>query len=133
MDYVVDMVVRSTYISGVGNRAEALAWLNTVRVDGTNWTPWIKTVVHYYNGCVPGSCSVYEQRYGHYDGAVRTMLGELGEEFWYEGVVVNQACSDVPAQGRTIEETDDCFQRFGDERYWRDEDNATRSNTLRCR
>jgi hypothetical protein len=85
VDYVVDMVIRSVYIDGVADRSQALAWLNTVRVDGTNWDAWIETVVHYYNGCVPGRCSVYASRTNKYSDATRSTYRELGNDFWYGG------------------------------------------------
>lgn len=81
--YVVDMVRRSRYVSGVSTDEQALAWLETVRVDGTNWDAWIKTVVHYYNGCVPGRCSKYNQRYGKYSKDTRDVYNEFGFDFWY--------------------------------------------------
>lgn len=89
VEYVLDMVERSKYISGVSTRAQAMAWLETVRVDGRNWDAWIKTVVHYYNGCVPGRCSKYSQRYGKYSADTRAVYREFGQDFWYRDVVVN--------------------------------------------
>ena len=121
VDFVIAMVMRSTYATGIDTAEQALAWMNEVRVDGTYHNEWIQTVTHYYNGCTPSGCSVYDQRYAHYADALRHMLDELGADFWYEGVVPNPSCSAVPAGGRVIEETDACFQRFGDERYWRTE------------
>jgi hypothetical protein len=53
VDFVVRMVIDSVYISGVSNRAEAIAWMNGVRVDNDRFRPWIQTVTHYYNGCRP--------------------------------------------------------------------------------
>ena len=84
--YVIDMVKRSRYIPGVSTDNEALAWLDTVRVDGNNWDAWIKTVVHYYNGCVPGRCGVYNQRYGKYSADTRAVYREFGADFWYRAV-----------------------------------------------
>lgn len=89
VEFVVSMVIRSTYIANVSNRDQALAWLETVRVDGRNWDNWIKTVVHYYNGCVPGRCSKYSQRYGKYSNDTRAVYNEFGHDFWYTDVVVN--------------------------------------------
>src|SRR5688572_15080330 len=56
IDFVASMVTRSVYIDGVGTRDEAVAWMNQVRAYNELWTPWIQTVTHYYNACVPGSC-----------------------------------------------------------------------------
>ena len=82
VNYVVEMVVRSSYIGGVSTRAQAIDWLNSVEVDGRNWDAWIKTVTHYYNGCVPGRCSVYWSRYNRYASYTRDLYRELGPAFW---------------------------------------------------
>ncbi|MEM9187743.1 MAG: hypothetical protein AAGF12_01105 [Myxococcota bacterium] len=79
-DFVVNMVKNSTYISGVSTDAEAIAWINAFRPSADS--DWIKTVVHYYNGCVPG-CSVYSQRTGHYRSHLRDRYNEFGHDFWY--------------------------------------------------
>ena len=50
VDFVVAMVIRSVHISGVGSRAEAIDWINGVRIGNARWAPWITTVTHYYNG-----------------------------------------------------------------------------------
>jgi len=55
VDFVASMVMRSTHISGVSTRAEAIAWMNGVRVGNGRWNAWITTVTHYYNGCAPGA------------------------------------------------------------------------------
>jgi hypothetical protein len=85
VDFVVRMVIDSVYISGVSNRAEAIAWMNGVRVDNDRFRPWIQTVTHYYNGCLP-SYSCYAQRYAHYrDNAVGVWNEMGGASFWLEG------------------------------------------------
>lgn len=117
VDFVVSMVIRSTYVAGVDNREQALAWMNTVRVGGPGYHEWLQTVTHYYNGCVPGRCSVYESRYAHYDDAHRQILGETGDAFWYDGVVV-PVCEPIGPGGGVIEETGRCFTAGGDPRWW---------------
>jgi len=82
IDYVVDMVIKSKYIPNVTTEAEAIAWLNGVTLGSANYGVWIKTVTHYYNGCVPGSCSVYNSRYAHYDDSTRAVHNEMGKDFW---------------------------------------------------
>ena len=82
VEFVINMVKRSDYIPGVSTDAQALSWLNGVRVDGKDWTSWIKTVTHYYNGCKP-SYSCYTQRFGHYRDSARTVYREFGHAFWY--------------------------------------------------
>jgi hypothetical protein len=83
VDYVLSMVKRSQFISGVSTNAQALAWMNGVRVGNAKYATWIKTVTAYYNGCFPGSCSVYSSRYAHYDESTRHVLNERGNAFWY--------------------------------------------------
>lgn len=82
IDYVVDMVIRSKYIADVATEAEAIAWLNGVTLGSASYATWIKTVTHYYNGCVPGSCSVYNSRYKHYDTSTKAVHDEMGADFW---------------------------------------------------
>jgi len=83
VEFTVDMVIRSRYISGVSNRAQALAWMNEVRPNGNNWNTWIKTVTHYYNGCVPGRCRVYSARITSYSTKAVRIYNEFGHDFWY--------------------------------------------------
>ncbi|MCX7808988.1 MAG: hypothetical protein N2515_10295, partial [Deltaproteobacteria bacterium] len=65
IDFVIDMVIRSPYISGVSTRAQAIEWMNGVRIDNDRFRPWIQTVTHLYNGCAP-EYSSYRQRYARY-------------------------------------------------------------------
>ena len=120
VDFVTSMTVRSMYATGVDTPEQALAWMNEVRVGGLHEMEWVQTVTRYYNGCVPGVCSVYDTRFAHYQTALHTMLTEMGEDFWYGMVTPPPPCGDVPAEGRTMEETDACFTRGGDPMYWRD-------------
>jgi len=82
VDFVVDMVIRSVYIAGVSTRAQAIDWMNGVRVDNARFDPWVRTVTHYYNGCRP-SFSCFGQRYGHYRDNARGVWFEMGGDgFW---------------------------------------------------
>ncbi len=83
VDFVLDMTVRSQFIDGVSNRAEAIDWLNDIRPRDRTYGAWIKTVTSYYNGCFEGRCRVYEQRYRHYDKHHQTVLREVGEAFFF--------------------------------------------------
>ena len=83
VDFTVSMVIRSRYISGVSNRQQALDWMNSVRPNGRGWDDWIKTVTHYYNGCVPGRCSVYNARIRSYTDKALSIYNEFGHDFWY--------------------------------------------------
>ena len=81
VDFVTAMVIRSVYISGVDNRAQAIAWMNGVRVGNERWDPWIRTVTHYYNGCTP-SASCFTSRYGRYRDFTSNVRSEMGADFW---------------------------------------------------
>ena len=82
IDYAIAMVVKSKYVPSVTTEAQAIAWMNGVTIGSATYASWIKTVTHYYNGCVPGSCSVYTQRYDHYDDSTRAVHDEMGKDFW---------------------------------------------------
>ncbi len=128
LDFVTAMVIRSRYIEGVDTREQAIAWMNEVRVDGYHYTEWLQTVVHYYNGCVPGSCMSYERKYGNYDGGTHRVLGELGDDFWYAPL---EPCMTIPAEGAIVDERDArCTTRGGDLRYWREVEDAGNDGTL---
>ena len=81
VDFVVGMVIRSTYVDGVSNRDQAIDWINGVRIDNGRWDAWIRTVTHYYNGCRP-SYSCWSSRYAHYRDNTTGVYGEMGADFW---------------------------------------------------
>lgn len=81
VDFVVAMVIRSTYVEGVDTRAQAIAWVNGVRVDNARYDPWIRTVTHYYNGCRP-TYSCWTSRYAHYRDNTTGVHDEMGPDFW---------------------------------------------------
>jgi hypothetical protein len=81
VDFVVAMVIRSAYVDGVGDRAQAIEWMNGVRVGNGRWDPWIRTVTHYYNGCAP-SYSCFSSRYAHYRDNTQGVFDEMGADFW---------------------------------------------------
>jgi len=81
VDFVVAMVIRSSYVPDVATREEAIAWINSVRIDNAQWDPWVRTVTHYYNGCAP-SYSCWTSRYAHYRDNTTGVYGEMGAAFW---------------------------------------------------
>jgi hypothetical protein len=129
IDFTVAMVVRSRYITGVDTPEQALAWMNSVRVGGPGEMEWIQTVTHYYNGCVPGSCSVYDARIASYTNALHTVWDEMGAAFW--SMAMPPRCDAVPASGRVIDDTDGCVFLGGDLRYWRTATDAGYGGSLR--
>lgn len=129
IDFTTAMVIRSVYVDGVDTREQAIAWMNTVVVGGTNHMQWIQTVTHYYNGCVPGSCSVYDARYTSYSNSLQRVWDEMGAEFWSMGMA--PPCEPVPAGGRVIDDGDACVFLGGDRRYWRVATDAGYGGSLR--
>ncbi len=81
VDFVVSMLIRSVYVDGVDDAAQAIEWSNGVRPGNERWDPWIRTVTHYYNGCTP-SASCWGQRYGHYLENTSSVHDEMGPDFW---------------------------------------------------
>ncbi len=115
VDFVVNMVMKSQYVEA-STPEEAKAWMNQVTIDGPLWDAWITTVTHYYNGCVPGSCGVFDQRYQHYADNTRDTFDEQGSAFWD---VPLTPCASVPTEGRTLDQVDPCFEKGGPLPYWR--------------
>jgi hypothetical protein len=82
IDYVVNMVKISAYTTNAETDAKALAWVNSFDVNnGTLRDEWIKTVTHYYNGCLP-SYSCWSARYKHYDDSLQAVIDDTGLPFW---------------------------------------------------
>lgn len=115
VDFVVDMVMRSKF-SDAETPEEAKAWLNSVEVGGNHWDDWIETVTQYYNGCVPGQCSAYSDRYAHYDDHGRSVFEDEGAPFWQ---VELGKCEPIGSEEAILEETDTCFTKGGPLAYWR--------------
>lgn len=98
--FVVNMAINSAYTpTYVSDRPSALAWLNEVRIDGPTYDTWLKTVVHYYNGCAPGQCPTYQQRRQKYDGALRTVWNERGGATFWQAASAGRTWS-TPLTGR---------------------------------
>ena len=79
--FVTDMVVRSTFVSGVDTDAQAIAWMNEVRIGNSRWDAWISTVTRYYNGCRPTS-GCWSGRYASYRDKTAAVHDEMGASFW---------------------------------------------------
>jgi hypothetical protein len=129
IDFTIAMVIRSVYIDGVDTREQALAWMNSVVVRGAGHMEWIQTVTHYYNGCTPTGCSVYDERFMRYWGGLETVWDEMGAEFWTGAPA--PTCDPVPADGRIIDDGDACVFLGGDLRYWRTATDAGYGGSLR--
>lgn len=83
IDFVLEMVKDSKYVDGVETDQQALAWLDGVVLGGARYDDWLTTVTHYYNGCSPAGCGIFDSRYDHYDDNTRAVWDELGGgAFW---------------------------------------------------
>ncbi len=85
IDFVITrMIYRSGTVgipaSGITTRAEAIAWMNTVRTDNAAFQSWVEFITKYYNGCV--SCSDYDNRFARYRDHARNIYDEMGASFW---------------------------------------------------
>jgi hypothetical protein len=118
IDFVLAMVRRSEFIDGVESDDDALAFMNAVRPWNDLWTPWIKTVTRYYNGCIPGVCSAYDARFASYSSGATDLVKEMGAELWFGRAPL---CGPIPPAGATLDDTDGCFFAGGDLAYWRTE------------
>jgi uncharacterized protein (TIGR03382 family) len=85
VDFVIAMVIRSTFISGVDNASQALDWMNGVRPDNGRMDQWAQTVTRYYNGCSPTS-SCWSSRLPRYRNHATNIHGEMGADFWATSV-----------------------------------------------
>lgn len=82
LDYAINMVKISAYTTNAETDAKALQWIIDFDINnGTLRDQWIKTVTHYYNGCLP-SYSCWSQRYAHYNDSLQTVIDESGMPFW---------------------------------------------------
>ncbi len=100
--FVTDMVIRSRYIDGVSTVAEAVEWMNGVRIDNGRWLPWLETVRHYYNGCSSNSTRCRERR-DAYGRKTRDIYNEMGAAFWDD---VPGATCDPRCEGDTLVRAD---------------------------
>ena len=119
IEFMIERIIRSVYVDNVQTREEAIAWINEAGVGGPNYDAWIDSVTHYYNGCVPGSCSVYTERRARYSDATFRLFDEFGGDFWREGDTSPRSCT-VPPGGVIVEEDNPCVARFGDPIFFRE-------------
>ena len=84
VDFAVNMVIRSTFISGVSTRAQAIDWMNSVTSPSSSrFGAWYRTVTRYYNGCSPSS-SCWPSRTARYRDHAADIYSEFGTDFWSE-------------------------------------------------
>ncbi len=107
-------------VDGISDEAEALAWMNsiTIRDGDPDYEKWLYFVSWRYNGCKGCSHQINKYRSG-----TNKLRDEFGPEFWKVSgstpPVDPAGCQPVPAGGRVIEESDDCFEKLGPDSTWR--------------
>jgi hypothetical protein len=127
VEFMIARIILSVHVDNVDTREEAIAFINSVEPGGTNWNAWLTSVTHYYNGCSPSGCSIFDSRFAGYRDSTLFVLNEFGEEFWSDigPPPPPPVCEVIPAEGRTIEEDDDCATAGGPLQYWRTEQDGS--------
>jgi len=118
----VEFVVARTIeaIPEASDHASALAWLNSIPIEAGAplMDEWASMIVCQYNGCCNDSATCTTRRAGYRDNAIE-LYEEFGAGFWSESSDSSNGCQAIPTKGRIIDETDACYVRGGDARYWR--------------
>ena len=79
--YVINRVVINARYIPASNRAQAIKWLNNIRVGDANYNRYVNAVTDYYNGCIWNN-SLCRSRFRAYDKAIRGIHKEFGSKFW---------------------------------------------------
>ena len=110
--FLVTRAIQS--VDGIDTRAEALAWMNSITIEDGNaeYEKWLYFVAWRYNGC-KGCTTVIDK----YRAGTNKLRDEFGPDFW-NVTPPAAACDPIPADGRTIDETDGCFQKQGTATSW---------------
>lgn len=128
VDAVVPFLVTRAIesVDGVNSEADALEWMNSIVIEDGNpqYEDWLYFVAWRYNGCMGCTSQINKYRNG-----TNKLRDEFGPDFWHvssEPVV----CAAIPANGRTIDETDDCFAKAGTSTSWYASDKGTDGGCL---
>lgn len=128
VDAVVPFLVTRAIesVDGVNSEAEALAWMNSIVIqDGDpQYEAWLYFVSWRYNGCKGCTTQINKYRAG-----TNKLRDEFGPDFWHVSSEP-PTCAPVPASGRTIDETDDCFAKAGTATSWYASDKGTDGGCL---
>ena len=100
VEFTLRIVRDSAYVPGVATLDEAAAWMNGVTPDNDRFDLWVRTVTHYYNGCLPGY-SCFAQRYRDYRDNARGLWSEMGASFW-RGAVTPPPAPPAAAAARVM-------------------------------
>jgi len=118
----VEFVIARTIeeIPAATDHASALAWLNSIPIEAGAplMEEWASMIVCQYNGCCNDSSTCTVRRADYRDNAI-ALHAEFGAGFWAESSDGSNGCQPIPSTGRIIDETDPCYIRGGDSRYWR--------------
>jgi hypothetical protein len=113
--FLVTRAIQS--VSGVNTEAEALAWMNSITIQNgdAQYEDWLYFVAWRYNGCMGCTTQINKYRNG-----TNKLRDEFGPAFWTIATdpVVPVVCEPVPADGRTIDDTDSCFTKGGTASSW---------------
>ena len=96
ISFIIEMV---RYAKRLNSEKEAIDWINGISIGSSRYNDWIDIVVQYYNGCVMGSCSIFLDRWYHYDGKTRAILYEVERL---------PALASLPWIGSTCQSDQDC-------------------------
>jgi hypothetical protein len=111
--FLVTRAIQS--VDGIDTEAEALAWMNSITIkDGdAQYEKWLYFVAWRYNGCMGCTTQINKYRAG-----TNKLRDEFGPTFWTITQPEPLACEVVPSAGRTIDETDGCFEKQGTLTSW---------------
>ena len=113
--FLVTRAIQS--VDGVNTAAEALAWMNSITIQNGNakYEDWLYFVAWRYNGCQGCTTQINKYRNG-----TNKLRDEFGSAFWKIATdpVEPATCAPIPAEGRTIDETDSCFHKTGTTSSW---------------
>ena len=96
----------------LGSNQAAINWINGITLGSSRYFEWIDLVVESYNGCVRGRCSIFLDRWYHYDGKTRAIASEvarprLQNQAWIGSECAQDSdCSSVEAMGRCLRGVD---------------------------
>ncbi len=110
--FLVTRAIQS--VDGIDTEAEALAWMNSIKIQNGDpqYEDWLYFVAWRYNGCMGCTTQINKYRNG-----TNKLRDEFGPDFWTIGNTPS-TCEPVPAEGRTIDETDGCFKKTGTASSW---------------
>jgi hypothetical protein len=109
--FLVTRAIQS--VDGIDTAAEALAWMNAITIKDGNaeYEKWLYFVAWRYNGCKGCTSQINKYRSG-----TNKLRDEFGPDFWK--IAPATSCEPIPADGRTIDETDACFDKQGTLTSW---------------